>query len=374
MSLKKGFWIIAVICFIAAFLTAGCINGIFADLSPEYPSIPVDSGPSEYISVTNSFLFQDSKITITIPVDKKVYLSAYSSDKYAYFYEEQLPGNSWSDEYYNSFVNDPQLNPLYTSVIGELRNIREEMNLDSDEYAELIFTYVQSIPYHTNEIRTEPKFPVEMVYENSGDCDDKAIFASGILFREGYDVVLFEFEEEEHMAVGIKSTDCGYMDTEYAFVEVTDVNYVSWPTEKLDGDKPLESVPYVIKVGNGTYGYESCDEVSYIYSALNKIEEKVSESESLIDSKKIKSESLYEEISLLDDKMSRLKAGGKINEYNALVSSYNEKIRVYNSTFDEIEKLIAQHNNYIKLYNYIIDHKYDRKGVFENIKNSGISN
>lgn len=81
-----------------------------------------------------------------------------------------------------------------------------------------IASFVQNIPY-INEEEEYPKYPIETLQDNSGDCEDKAILCASLLSSLDYSVCLLRLPN--HMAVGIKSL--GFFDyiEGYSFLEVT---------------------------------------------------------------------------------------------------------------------------------------------------------
>ena len=365
MSCKKYLLFFILVIMAGQILSCGCTGGFPGIKTDRYPSIDENSVTNEYITVSHSFNFENKEITITTPVDKGIYDAAYNSDKSAYVNQDKLSSNNWSSDYYKSFINSAALTPLYDSILAQLRDIKTQMSLDSDRYAELIFAYVQSIPYKTDDIRTEPKFPVETLYENSGDCDDKSLLAAALLSAEGYDVSLLEFESEEHMALGIKSLDYPYKNTGYAYVEITDYNYPGWPVIEINNGNTITSDPFIIPVGDGKSSYNSCDDVFYIYERMVGSEENAENLEPQITIKKSELEELSGEIKAMSERMEGLKRGGDITGYNSLVSDYNSLISEYNKKSSSLEALVDRYNNYVEIYNYIIKHRYDRKGVYE---------
>ena len=87
----------------------------------------------------------------------------------------------------------------------------------------LVF-FVQQIPYDMDENATSytegvlpryamyreggveyPKYPVEMLVDGRGDCEDAAIMMAGLLDAIGYDTVLLRYSD--HMALGIRMNE-----------------------------------------------------------------------------------------------------------------------------------------------------------------------
>jgi hypothetical protein len=67
----------------------------------------------------------------------------------------------------------------------------------------LVIALVQSIPY-MEESCEYPRYPIEMLVDQQGDCEDSAILTAALVRHMGFGVVLLAFLEEHHMAVGIR--------------------------------------------------------------------------------------------------------------------------------------------------------------------------
>lgn len=367
LRLRMVLWnIIIFSLLIAALSPAGCISLNSADDSQKYPGISYEGSP-EYEKSLHDFKFRDNIVSLNIPVDGNLYNYAKNTDKSAYLTDEESSTNEWSKEYYNSFINDPELEEIYATVISGLQGIKSRMNLDDDGYAELITAFVQSIPYKTDNENPDPKFPVETIYEKSGDCDDKSILLAGLLKNEGYDVVLFEFIEEEHMGVGILSPGCGYAGTDYAYIEATDVNLIGWPEITLDGDRKITEEPFVIPVNGGDKVYGKCREVMSIYDSYLNSGNKIDELEPEINRLKAETDSLYAKILAVGSEMESLEASGKINRYNTLVPEYNSLVEDYRTLNTEYKEILDEYNRYVKIHNMIIDRQHDREGLYEDL-------
>lgn len=81
-----------------------------------------------------------------------------------------------------------------------------------------IVSFVQSLSYTSDLVTTGydeyPRYPIETLVDNGGDCEDTAILTAALLHELGYGVVLIRLPG--HMAVGIKGTD-NLLGTSYEF-------------------------------------------------------------------------------------------------------------------------------------------------------------
>ncbi|MGB7789419.1 hypothetical protein [Methanoregula sp.] len=303
-----------------------------------YPSISDNHRPGT-INKTFTFRFGKENITIRANVSTALYEGARNGIKYAVAppgspVEELAPG------YYQAFVNDPRQEPLYDGLLQEFRAVRSKYNLTDDEYLELMTVFVQDLPY--DEVAglhpdNPPRFPVETVVDGTGDCDDKSVLLAGLLSREGYDVVLFLFIPEHHMAVGVRNESDQYRATGYMYIETTYTALVGEVPRKLilsekyekDGQPEnvsiLNSTPIVIRIGSGTTPYTSADETGFILGERQEIDEKI--------------------------------AGLRMNMGNCTYgnASCNETIE-------------QEYDKYAILHNYLVEHPYDRTGLYQYLR------
>lgn len=335
----------------------------------EYPRILLSDTNPDYLSLSNDFNFQDELVTISYLVDRNLYTAASNTGKNVILYDN-VSRTEWEKKLYQVMIGDPGLEQFYESVLAQLRYYAEIRHLDRDEYLELIACFVQSVPYSTDNINTEPKYPVETVYGNRGDCDDKSLLLAGLLSREGYDVVLFLFEPEEHMTVGVHSDECPYPGTGYAIIETTSYAMVGWEEIQFEGLEKLYSTPLVIPIGNGTIPYTACDEVSYIHSIYSARKSGLESLKQQIVQLESKASGELSELNAMGDRMSGLKASGNYDAYNSLVSQYNSLVDVYNSDGRKLKQMADDYNNDADLINAINERQYDRPGLYLLAKNS----
>jgi hypothetical protein len=109
--------------------------------------------------------------------------------------------------YWRNLINDPANDLPYDSILTRMREIRDEYQLDDNEYAELIARFVQrSIPdrsWQADE-RVVERYPIETIGDFGGNRVDKSLLLAGLLAREGYDVALIYFPDVNGMLVGIR--------------------------------------------------------------------------------------------------------------------------------------------------------------------------
>lgn len=153
--------------------------------------------PVEYRAF--SFTYRGDAYSIRIPVNMSLYKAAEESQNKGLAIDRENAGL-----FYRQLMNDPAMDPFYCDLIREIGRLKYKggKTLTDDEYLELLVSFVQQIPYE-NTTRF-PRYPIEVIYHQSGDCDEKAVLLAGILAREGYDAALLIFPEMGHATAGIR--------------------------------------------------------------------------------------------------------------------------------------------------------------------------
>lgn len=171
-------------------------------------------------------------------------------------YDDSPCTTSELQQYYIKYIN----NPIQIKYLTELiRNIKSK-TLDKDDQVRIAISLVQNIPYED----TNPDkiiLPYEVLYKNKGVCSEKSLLLAYLIKELGYGVVLFEFDSENHMAIGIKSPNqYSYKNSGYAFVETTN------PTIPTDSEGTyviagkLTSEPQIFQISNGSSFLSISDE------------------------------------------------------------------------------------------------------------------
>ena len=122
------------------------------------------------------------------------------------------------------------------SLVNYIANFTE----DKDDQARIAVSMVQNIPYDDIGLESgllNSKYPYEIVYSQTGVCGGKSVLLTFLLRELGFSVVIFEYEQDSHRAVGIKCPyEYSYNGTGYCFVETTAPSIIT------DSDKEYEGV------------------------------------------------------------------------------------------------------------------------------------
>ena len=152
------------------------------------------------------------------------------------------------------------------ALSGQLRLVRDERDLDDDEYLELLARAVQSLRYGTVERRV--RLPVEVVSSGFGVCSEKALLLAALMVHEGYQTGLWVFESQNHVALGVGSDAAQFRNSGYAFIETNRNAYVGEYDKTYLASGPVLRPPQFIALG-GHRRYRSGAEVQFILNQLS---------------------------------------------------------------------------------------------------------
>jgi hypothetical protein len=316
--------------------------------------------------ISQIFPFENTKVSISFPVNVSILEEMRNTRKITSIYDNNSD-SLWIANGYRAMEKDSAQDQIFSDLLKEFNKVRLLRGLTDDEYLELMVVYVQSLRYESLE-QNPAKFPGETIIDGAGDCDDKSLLLAGLLARESYSVALLSFRPEAHMAIGVGSYDFLYKKTGYAFIETTNYSFVGVPTDTLGDNLTLYSDPTIIVISDGKKLYSSGNDTRYIHDNYLKSDKKVKELASKLKGLDDDLRAKRIRISELDSQIAQLKNSGNIREYNSQVLAYTTLVSIYNTRLASYSKIYQEYENYAGIRNYILEHKYDRKGVYDYVK------
>jgi hypothetical protein len=178
---------------------------------PPQPSLTVT--PVEYYTRSYQWTYNGHSSTLTIQIPVSLYE-----------YYRQQPHDR---NYAKYALSERDRKFLDRIITGFKRNADSRSDAAYD-----IVAFVQSLPYFQDNISTGydeyPRYPIETLVDNGGDCEDTAILTAALLKEMNYDVVLIRLPT--HMAVGVTCSGCSgrsytYNDKQYFYLETTGNNW-----------------------------------------------------------------------------------------------------------------------------------------------------
>jgi hypothetical protein len=176
--------------------------------------------PSLYILIISFFLVINKNVLCASSLEPELitrqytwtykgteftYTKKFNKSLYTYYKNrKRVPGN-----HYEVYATDPFDDKIITNLVEVFKEKAEEHNYSKNETIYFIVTFIQSLPYTVDRVTKAsdeyPRFPVETLVDNGGDCEDTSILTAAILKEMGYGVALLKLPL--HMAVGIYCTE-----------------------------------------------------------------------------------------------------------------------------------------------------------------------
>jgi hypothetical protein len=190
-----------------------------------------------------------------------------------YNYYKNLPRFNLVD--YAAYVFNPYDDFYLSFAANQLLKLPNAPATDP-ERIDFIASFVQAMEYvkddPLNESYEYPRFPLETLKEQHGDCEDKAILTAALLDTFGYNVSLLRLPN--HMAVGVRLLESlpgySYYIEKYYFLETT---VLPMPLGKVPPEYqglsnvtfyPISSRPLLLHIWKNATRYQVSNGVDYV--------------------------------------------------------------------------------------------------------------
>jgi hypothetical protein len=331
-------------------------------LPGERPRI-VPSGASGTVRARTRFTFEGTAYDLEVDVERAVVEGARSSVRHASFREGSRPADL-ETRLELTYLVDPAQDATFTAVIAQLRDLRARLGLDSDRYFELITAFVQHIPYDKD--AGVGRFPVEVLADGKGDCDEKSRLLAGLAAREGYAVALLSFDAEAHMAVGVRAPGLDYKGTGYGFVESTSPSMVSFPFAE-NAPMQLNSAPAVSVVSNGPHAYRAAADLDRIVRARGELEAQIAEARAQQQAAEAEMQQLSRELDTLGARIDALGPRDPAAA-NALIPQHDALRQRHAAAMERAQTAFTRQDERVRAYNLIGDKGVGRAPLAQRLR------
>ncbi|MCP4614572.1 MAG: hypothetical protein GY845_38315 [Planctomycetes bacterium] len=148
-----------------------------------------------------------------------------------YDYYAELPRPPTDD--YSVYVTHPLDDTYIDHLIESFEEAANEKGYDEFQIVNFIVNFVQSLPYTSDDVTKGydeyPRYPIETLVDNGGDCEDTSILMAAILDQMGYGTILIN--PTNHLAVGVLGGENMYGaywtldERKYYYLETTGSGY-----------------------------------------------------------------------------------------------------------------------------------------------------
>jgi len=165
-------------------------------------------------------------------------------------------------QYYLNFLEEPNQAKYLDNLIKGIKS----KTSNEDDQARIAISLVQHIPFDEEESKrlllvddtqvkasegTRERYPYEVLYDNAGVCQEKSLLLAYLLRGLGYGIVLYNFNDERHMAIGIEApSHYDYNQIGYAFIETTIPSIVT-DSQGDYGFGKLTGTPFMFVMSEG---------------------------------------------------------------------------------------------------------------------------
>lgn len=148
---------------------------------------------------------------------------------------------------YSVYVTHPSDDKFIELLVLEFKRVAQEEGFSDLQKVGLATSFVQSLPYTADSVTKTcdeyPRYPIETLVDNGGDCEDTSILTASLLYQLGYAVILIIFPDE-HCAVGvlggegIYGTYFKHNEGNYFYLETTNTGWgIGMIPEEYEGAK-----------------------------------------------------------------------------------------------------------------------------------------
>src|SRR3989338_1741322 len=292
----------------------------------------------------------------------------------------------WYTTYNEMFIAGAVGDDTIQVLAEKIRVLGEERKLNENQMVELVAAFVQTIPYDQGKLERRKSgldgvtekitYPYEVLYENTGVCQDKSYLAYALLKKLGYGVAIFLFPDprDNHMAVGVKCPlQYSNYDSGYCFLETTslgnrigvvpdlipqsriatsDIAIASFASDQPETEyEPLGRVEILNTVEGKEY--TGIIQTISMERELASLKKTLNTQSSRLTALNADIAGEQAELDALEKKLKSLSKDERYDEYNDLVPKYNKKLSAMKKDIKAYNADVAAYNRMADRYNTV---------------------
>lgn len=338
--------------------TRAWVGSIAADVIQIQPT--TDSGSRR---VARTFTFEGQVHTVTVDIPSRVLAGARIPPRVLRSYGSAALTDRTA-RFHVPLIVDPAQEPFFAALLGQLRALRDARGLDRDRYFELMTAFVQAIPYDYH--APAARFPIEVYADGTGDCDEKTRLLAGLAAREGYAVAILAFDDDNHVALGVRVQHRGFRGGPWAYVETTNAAWVGDPkfdTERIWSGHALHDAE-VVPVGTGSTVYGADVDVARIAAAREALSRSIDAAEATLARAR---EELQRHAATLRSLESLTQRAADLDAERRAIQAYNEAVQANNAEVERYNAVVAKQRADVTLYNRLLRDAPSRAAVLPEV-------
>lgn len=298
----------------------------------------------------------------------------------------------WREKQNEMFVSEINGDSTIKDLVQKILVLKEDRKLNENQLVEFVSNFVQTIPYDQDKLdrRTaglnstaeKATYPYEVLYKNTGVCQDKSYLAYALLKELGYGVSIFLFPnpEDNHMAIGVKCPfEYSNYESGYCFVETTSLgNKIGKIPDLIPKSRIATSDIEINTIENSEVGDVRYQQLGNV-EILNQIDGKeytgikdtintqrtieslrrtLDQQNSELKSLEAELENYNDEIDSMEKKLKKLIKGDNYNEYKNLYSKYEKTFSKYKKVYKNYKEKLKINKDTVYRHNALVKELY----------------
>jgi hypothetical protein len=250
---------------VLASAATGCLTGSSSVNDVQAAHMPVETAPTATPTATVMPVISATPTPAPAPEPPAAVASAISvevpEEQYSRTYEWEYGNVAWSftavveKKLYEHFKSKPHAQDIGYSTYALASEDRDCLRSTAQQFqsyggaygysryddAANVVAFVQSLPYAGDGPARGPRYPLETLVDQGGDCEDKTVLAAALLHEMGFDVAFLKLPGHLALGIGVPANGACFTHggTTYYYAEVSGTGWeIGEVPEELKSQAP----------------------------------------------------------------------------------------------------------------------------------------